>query len=260
MAVKEKLVYSTQELALINKRVIPHHVAIIMDGNRRWAKKHSLTQIKNVIEGHYAGAQVLQDIVAAARQLGIGVLTVWGFSTENWKRPRFEVEGLIQLFERYLRENQKRMVEKKVRLSVIGDLAPFPCSLKTEIKNVIEMTKEGGHCGEGVGIDLVLALNYGGRDDIKRAVERIVTDCYNNNIEKQMISEELISKYLDTAFWKDPDLLIRTSNEMRVSNFLLWQLAYTEIYVTEKLWPDFTSYDLLKAVYHFQERERRQGR
>lgn len=257
MTNKEPRFFSREELSFLKKGVLPQHVAIIMDGNRRWAKKHSVLQVKNVIEGHNAGAEILENIVGSAIEIGIKVLTVWGFSTENWKRPRVEIERLIYLFELYLNKKQNHMVERNVRFNVIGNIAPFPSSLKEAISKVIEMTKEGGP--EKGGIDLVLALNYGGRDDIKRAIEKMLLDVERGKLEKKAISEETISHYLDTASWKDPDLLIRTSNEMRVSNFLLWQLAYTEMYVTEKLWPDFTPQDLWQAVKHFQERERRIG-
>jgi undecaprenyl diphosphate synthase len=160
---------------------------------------------------------------------------------------------LIHIYYHYLKENKQKMVEKGVRFDVVGDISPFPDYLQEEIRRVIEMTKNGNE------IELIVALNYGGRDDIKRAVKKIVGECLKNKWDEEQISEELISRHLDTAKWQDPDLLIRTSNERRLSNFLLWQLAYSEMYFTETLWPDFTPHELMKAVLHYQERERRRG-
>jgi undecaprenyl diphosphate synthase len=247
-------IFSQQELKDVHKKPLPRHVAIIMDGNRRWAKKHSISQIRSVIDGHWAGADVLQNILKAAQEIGIQILTVFAFSTENWQRSRHEVDALIHIFELYLKENREKMKEGGVKFNVIGNLFPFPSSLKEEVLKTIEATKEGK------SIEFIVALNYGGRDDLTRAIKKIVKDCLENKLEKEKITEEIIAKYLDTANWEDPDLLIRTSNEMRVSNFLLWQLAYTEIYVTTRLWPEFTSHDLLQAVAYFQEREIRRGR
>lgn len=245
----ETKIYSKEDLKGLKK--IPKHVAIMMDGNRRWAKKHAKFKLA---EGHVAGAGVLQDIVRSAEELGIKVLTVWAFSTDNWKRSRLEVKTLIHLLDRYLKENRKRMIETGVKFNVIGDLSRFPKYLQEEVKSTKEQTKKGKN------LELIVALNYGGRDDIKRGIQKIVHDCLDKKIEANDISEKMIGKYLDTAKWGDPDLVIRTSNEMRLSNFLLWQVAYSELYVTPTLWPDFKPKDLLEAVKDFQKREIRKGK
>lgn len=245
----KNLIFTPQELKLIQKKPLPEHVAIIMDGNRRWAKER-ISKLVNVCEGHYAGANIIQNIVRASQEIGIKTLTIWALSTENWRRPKTELQMLIALIQTYLRDHLSKMIENGIKFSIIGNPSPFPESLQNELVHAVEMTKEGKK------IELILALNYGGRDDIKRAVQKIMKE---KKWKPDDITEDLISSYLDTSSWKDPDLLIRTSNEMRVSNFLLWQIAYTEIYVSEKLWPDFTPLDLLNAVLRYQMRERRRG-
>ena len=181
-------------------------------------------------------------------------LDFWNaFSTENWKRSSFEVDALLKIFEFFLRDNQKRMIDEEVRFHAIGDLAPFSDSLKKQIRDVENATKEGK------AIDLVVAFNYGGRDELCRAFKKMHRDATLGFLDPEEITPEKVSSYLDTAPWKDPDLLIRTSGEMRVSNFLLWQLAYSEIYVTDVFWPDFTPQELYRAVRAFQLRERRIG-
>lgn len=250
----KSLHYSETELALIQECAVPAHVGIIMDGNRRWAKKELLSKITNPFAGHWVGVNVLVQIVEAAFDLGIKVLTVYGFSTENWHRSPKEIETLISIFELFLKENHDKMVAQEVRFQVIGDLTPFPASLKKEVHRVQEATK---HCQ---GIEFAVAFNYGGRDEIKRALQAIALDVQQEKIQIESISEELIASYLDTSRLGDLDLLIRTSGEMRVSNFLLWQLAYAEIYVTDVLWPDFSPRDLFQAVLAFQKRQRRVGR
>lgn len=249
----KSLYYSENELTLVQECEVPKHVGIIMDGNRRWAKRQVLSKITDPLIGHWAGANVLIPIVEAAYDLGIKVLTVYAFSTENWSRPPHEIEMLLHIFEVFLKENLERMVLQGVRFQVIGDLAPFSHSLKKEISNALDATK---HCD---GIDFVVGLNYGGRDEMRRAVQAIVDDV-QKGVLQESISESLIGRYLDTAKLGELDLLIRTSGEMRVSNFLLWQLAYAEIYITDVLWPDFTPRDLLHAVLAFQKRQRRVGR
>jgi undecaprenyl diphosphate synthase len=244
--------YSVEEMNFLQKSPIPGHVAIIMDGNRRWAK-NTFSPL-NPLNGHWAGAKAIFKIVQAAQEMGIKVLTVYGFSTENWTRSPEELETLFSVFQTYLKENRQLMIEKGVRLHTIGDLRPFSESLRREVFLTQEATKESKN------IDLVVALNYGGRDEIKRAFHRLLNDFNRKKVTFEDITEELISKYLDTSPWGDPELLIRTSGEMRISNFLLWQLAYCEIYVTDVLWPDFTPKELLQAVRAFQNRERRQGR
>lgn len=233
------------------KADVPRHVAIIPDGNRRWAKKQSL---KDLMRGHWAGASNLTKIVEAASDMGIKVLTVYSFSTENWQRPKIETNTLFNIFERYLRENRPKMVSEGVRFHTIGDLSPFPDKLKKEIATSREQT------ANGTTLDLVLAMNYGARDEIKRAMISMGRAVQKGELDPRKICEKMIASHLDTHPFGDPDLLIRTSGELRVSNFLLWQLAYTEMYVTDVLWPDFTSRDLLDAVLDFQKRNRRLGK
>ncbi len=261
---KENHFFSDEEVALVRGEAIPRHVAIIMDGNRRWARKkieqdnpaskgQSIVIKKEITVGHYSGAANVLDIVRASQELGIEILTLFAFSTENWKRSSFEVDSLLKIFESFLRDNQKKMVDEGVRFHAIGELGPFPLSLKNRIEEVEERTMQGK------SIDLVVAFNYGGRDELCRAFKKMYCDVSFGFLDPDIISPETIGSYLDTAPWRDPDLLIRTSGEMRISNFLLWQLAYSEIYVTNVLWPDFTANDLFKAVREFQLRERRVG-
>ena len=241
--------FSPIELQAKEGARVPHHVAIIMDGNRRWAKQRHMP----CVLGHWKGAEMITQIVKAAAELGVKVLTLYAFSTENWSRSREEIEELMNLFNFYLKRQKDFMIREGVRLETIGDIERLPEDLKKSLAETKNATAAGKK------IDLVLALNYGGRDDIKRAVLSIVHDCEIRKIAKTDITESLISSYLDTAQWKDPDLFIRTSGEQRLSNFLLWQLSYTEVYVTKTLWPDFNEKHLLQAVVEFQNRERRLG-
>lgn len=247
--VKEET-YSDAELARINPLCLPKHVAIIMDGNRRWAKREKLPPMA----GHWKGAETLSAIVRAAGELGIEVLTVYAFSTENWKRPPVEVKSLMRLFKTHLLRQRDVMIGAGVRLNVIGDLAKFPADVRQTLDETIAATAKGKK------MDLVIALNYGGRDEIKRAVRKIVDDCIGRKLSKKAISEKTIASYLDTGRWKDPDLLIRPSGEARVSNFLLWQISYSEIVLTDVFWPDFSHLDLLEAVCEYQSRELRIGK
>lgn len=235
-----------QELDLTR---IPHHIAIMMDGNRRWAKKRHLPPIA----GHWKGAETISSIVRSAAKLGIKALTVYSFSTENWNRSDLEIEGLMQLWKVCLRRERERMIEEGVRLETIGDLSRFP----EDVRDILEETKQ--LTAGGSTIDLVLALNYGARDEIRRATTAIVEDVLCGKLSKEELSEKTISRYLDTAKWRDPDLLIRTSGETRLSNFLLWQLSYTEICITPTLWPDFSEEHLVNAILDYQNRERRLG-
>lgn len=241
--------FSAEKLSSLDPANIPQHVAIIMDGNRRWAKKRFFSTAL----GHSKGVDALMESVKAAKELGIKVLTVYGFSTENWKRSKLEVKILLEIFEQALLKHTEPMVQNGVRLHSIGDVSPFPSRFIDKLEESKERTS---HCD---GIDLVLALNYGGRDELRRAVSSIADDLEAGKLKKNQIDEELISSYLDTAKWNDPDLLIRTSGENRVSNFLLWQLSYSELYVTNQLWPDFSPENLLDAVLEYQNRERRLG-
>jgi undecaprenyl diphosphate synthase len=240
-----KIVYSAEELSRIDPLRVPNHIAIIMDGNRRWAKQKGLPPMM----GHWEGAETLTDVIKGATELGIKTLTVYAFSTENWGRPQNEVEDLMNIFELYLMRKKEHMLRDGVRLDAIGDLSRMP----ERVLNAFNQTKKATeHCDR---INLVLALNYGGRDEIRRAVVKILEE----KISPDQITEECIGKYLDTNRFGDPDLLIRTSGEMRVSNFLLWQISYAEIFSTEVLWPDFSQKELLEAVCAFQKRSRRVG-
>ena len=228
---------------------VPHHVAIIMDGNRRWAQREGLPSIM----GHWKGADTLTKIVRAAEKMGIKVLTVYAFSTENWSRPQEEIDALMHLFKTYLQSQREPMAQEGVRLSAIGDLSKMPADVVKEFE-ISKMHTE--HCKK---IDLVLAFNYGGRDDIRRAVVAMMGDLQEGKLSRESITEQTIGRYLDTAAWPDPEILIRTSGEMRQSNFLLWQLSYSEFYHTDVLWPDFDESELRKAVLEFQNRQRRLG-
>ena len=228
---------------------IPHHIAIIMDGNRRWAKQQGLPSRA----GHWHGAETLSNLVEIAASLGVKVLTVYAFSTENWKRSPEEVDSVMRLFGMYLNGKKERMIQEGVRLGTIGDLSRLPSHLKETLEQVKQATVAGDR------IEFVLAVNYGARDDIRRAMVAIADDCARGRVQKENITEALISRYLDTAPWGDPELLIRTGGEKRLSNFLLWQISYAEVYTTDALWPDFNEQELVKAITEFQTRTRRIG-
>ncbi|MGM0439851.1 MAG: isoprenyl transferase [Chlamydiota bacterium] len=242
-------IYSDQEITSLDLDQIPQHVAIIMDGNRRWAR------LKNqpLMAGHWEGAEALMKTVRAASALGIKTITVYSFSTENWRRSAEEIETLMSLLEVYLKEEKENMVRNGIKLGTIGDISRFPQTAKDMISEVKDATAHGDR------IELVLALNYGGRDDICRAVSDIIDDCQQGRIAKEDVTEKMLSSYLDTSAWPDPDLLIRTSGEMRLSNFLLWQVSYAEVYISDVLWPDFDAKHLLKAIQEYQRRDRRLG-
>ena len=243
------LIYSTEEISMLDCSRIPRHVAIIMDGNRRWAKKSKLPGML----GHWKGAEAITKIVKSAQELGIKILTVYAFSTENWMRSPDEVEDLIHLFKVYLIRQRENMVANGVKLGSIGDTSRFP----QDIRDILEETKL--ITSHGDKIELVIALNYGGRDDIRRAARAIAQDCIGGKLDPDALSEQMFSRYLDTANWQDPELLIRTGGEQRLSNFLLWQISYSEVYITSVLWPDFNERDLLNAILEYQQRERRMG-
>ncbi len=249
MQTEESPVYAPEELKGLDPRLVPSHVAIIMDGNRRWARRHSLAPIM----GHWKGADALTNIVTAAKSLGIKVLTVFSFSTENWSRPEDEVEGLMHLFKNYLLQQKVAMIEEGIKLDAIGDLSGLPA----EVRDTVEECKRAtAHCDQ---IELVLAMNYGGRNDILQAARALAKDAAEGKLQDMEISEQVFSGYLDTAKWEDPELLIRTSGENRISNFLLWQLSYAEVYISDVLWPDFSEGNLLDAVIEYQKRGRRWG-
>ncbi|HEX9807981.1 MAG TPA: isoprenyl transferase [Alphaproteobacteria bacterium] len=227
----------------------PRHVAIIMDGNGRWAMGHGLPRTA----GHRQGAEAVRRTVEAAIELGIRYLTLFGFSSENWKRPRGEVDELLGLLERYLRSETADLHKNNVRLRVIGDLAPFPRDVVRLIEDSEALTRDNNR------LDLTLALNYGGRADIVAAARRAAREVALGRLAPEDLSEERFCGWLATAGVPDPDLLIRTSGEQRISNFLLWQSAYTEFVFSETLWPDFSRRDLEMAVSEFSRRERRYG-
>jgi undecaprenyl diphosphate synthase len=233
----------------ILKGDLPRHIAIIMDGNGRWARK----RILNRINGHRKGISVARDTVRFCRELGVEFLTLYTFSKENWKRPAAEVKLLMMLLESHLKEEEKTLVENNIRLKVIGCVPDLTRSVQDVIARIEERTKDND------GMVLHLALSYSGRQEITEAARRLARLAATGEIDPEEISEEMVQGGLYTAGEPDPDLLIRTSGEKRISNFLLWQLAYTEIYITEVLWPDFTREHLIEAIRDYQKRERRFG-
>jgi undecaprenyl diphosphate synthase len=233
----------------VDREKLPHHIAIIMDGNGRWAKKKSLSRIS----GHLKGVNAVREIVTACRELGIKVLTLYAFSIENWKRPKDEVMALMGLLKEYLLKEGEEMVQNNIRLSAIGRVEDLPPDVQKTLKETIKKTER---CD---GMVLNLALSYGGRSEILHAIQAILSDFQKGKIKPEEINLQCFSRYLWTQGIPDPDLLIRTSGEFRISNFLLWQIAYTELYVTETLWPDFDRKELLKAIADYQSRERRFG-
>lgn len=225
---------------------LPRHVAVIMDGNGRWAKMRSLPRV----EGHRAGAESVREVVETCARLGIKYITLYAFSKENWKRPRREVATLWRLLEEYLKKQDKVLLENRFRLKVIGQRDGIPVSVQKELDRVGELTKDNDR------MTVVLALNYGGRTEIVDGIKRVLKE---RDFDIESFDEEKFSGYLYTAEIPDPDLLIRTSGEQRVSNFLLWQIAYSEIWITPEYWPDFRKKHLLQAVVDYQNRERRFG-
>jgi undecaprenyl diphosphate synthase len=228
---------------------LPRHVAIIMDGNGRWAKLRR----KRRVEGHRAGIASVRDVVETSARLGLEVLTLYAFSVENWKRPKSEVSTLMGLLKRYLRQELDTLLGNNIRFRVIGRMDELPPDVQDELARAMNRT------ARSTGLLFNIALNYGGRTEITDAVRRMVADLLADGRDASRVDETLLSSYLYTAGQPDPDLLIRTSGEMRVSNFLLWQIAYAEIWVTDVLWPDFRRRHLLHAVLDYQKRERRYG-
>ena len=226
---------------------LPRHVAIIMDGNGRWAQHRGRPRV----EGHREGAAAVRDVVEAAAELGLEVLTLYAFSTENWKRPRYEIWTLMNLLKEYLRTELDNLLKNGIRLNILGRWRELDTSVVKEVERALELTAE---CS---GMCLNVALNYSGRAEIVDACRRLVTDWAAG--KQADIDEETIGRYLYTAGSPDPDLLIRTSGEMRISNFLLWQIAYSELWVTDTLWPDFRRRELFEAILAYQGRERRFG-
>ena len=229
--------------------VIPQHVALILDGNGRWAKRRGLPRTA----GHKQGCVTVEQTVEDAARLGIRYLTVYGFSTENWKRSAEEVGALMQLFRYYLKRLLKIAKANQVRVRMIGDRSRFDRDIIEGINRLEQET------AANTGMTFVIAVNYGGRDEITRAFKRMLADGLSGQLDPSEVTEEKLASYLDTAGMPDPDLLIRTSGEIRLSNYLLWQLAYSEIYVTDCLWPDFNREELLKAIAQYNQRDRRFG-
>lgn len=227
----------------------PRHVAIIMDGNGRWAQQRGLPRLA----GHERGSKSIRECVEAAMEAGVEFVTLYAFSSENWKRPAAEVNGLMLLLERFLDEKAREMKDEGVRLLTIGRTSELPAVCQRKLEEVMRLTAGNDK------LKVVLALSYSGRTEIVDAVRKIVTEAKAGQLDEQSITPELISSHLYTADIPDPDLLIRTSGEMRLSNFLLWQLSYTEIHVTPKLWPDFTKADFHAALEDFRNRNRRFG-
>ena len=229
---------------------LPQHIAVIMDGNGRWAQQ----QGKNRLRGHEAGAKAVRKTVEAAAKLGIKHLTLYAFSTENWNRPKTEVSTLMSLLVRNLRLELQRMTENNIRLSAIGSLDKLPKKVRKELVEVIEKTQSN------TGTNLTLALSYGAREEIKQAVIDISKKVKNSIINVESIDETIINEHLYTQHLPDVDLLIRTSGEVRISNFLLWQIAYAELYFTDVMWPEFDEYELHQAINSYLKRERRFGK
>jgi undecaprenyl diphosphate synthase len=230
-------------------KTIPRHIAIIMDGNGRWARERGLPRT----EGHRRGADSVRRVVEACGELGVAFLTLYAFSSENWKRPKREVEALMRLLQHFLKSKTPEMMEQNVRLQAIGRLHDLPEACQAELHRSIAQT------AANTGLTLILALSYGGREEIIDGVKSLLESVERGHLDKAMIDGEVFSKHLYTRYYPDPDLLIRTSGELRLSNFLLWQLSYTEFYVTEKLWPDFGREELVAAIRSFEKRQRRFG-
>lgn len=228
---------------------MPRHVAVVMDGNGRWATRRGL----NRREGHRRGKDAVRAVVEAALELGIPYLTLFVFSNENWQRPSAEVRFLMQLLHRFLLTEGKRLMKRDVRITTIGDGSRLPAAVQRALAQMVEQTQENR------AMTVVLALSYGGRQDMAAAARRIAEAVAAGLLRPDQVDEELVERELMTAGVPDPDLLIRTSGELRISNFFLYQLAYTELYFTETLWPDFREHDLLKAIAAYQSRARRFG-
>ena len=231
-----------------NRMRVPNHIAIILDGNGRWEKKRGMPRSY----GHVKGCENLEDICEVAKELGVKYLTVYAFSTENWKRSKEEVDGLMKLFRNYLKKCIKISQKNNMRVKVIGDVSAFDPDIQESIAKLENFSKDFTE------LHFQIALNYGSRDEITRAVNRMLEDQKAGKLETP-VEEETISNYLDTAGIPDPDLMIRTSGELRLSNYLLWQLAYSEFYFTDVAWPDFKKEELVKAIEKYNERDRRYG-
>lgn len=234
-------IFPPEKISQVDLSFAPKHIAIIMDGNRRWAKQRGLPSVM----GHWEGAEALIETVRAAKELGAKTLTVYSFSTENWGRPESEIDSLMNIFEVYLTKKRDLMIREGVSLSTIGDLSLLPERVQKTLEETKRLTSSGKN------LNLVLAINYGARDEIRRAVVKILKENEVRKVRPEDVTEEMIASYLDTNQWKDPDLLIRTSGQLRLSNFLLWQLSYAQLHVTDVLWPDFSPSNLHEAVISY---------
>ena len=234
----------------LDSKRLPRHVAIIMDGNGRWASGRGLPRI----EGHRRGKEAVRAVVETARRLGIPYLSLYAFSTENWNRPQKEVDALMGLLRRYLATELRKMMRNQIRLLAIGNLDRLPAAVQDALRRNMEATRNN------TGMTVVLAVSYGGREELAAAMRTMAREVQNGTLDPASINERTVSAHLSTAGIPDPDLLIRTSGEMRVSNFLLWQIAYSELLVTPTLWPDFGEAEFVAALSHYQGRERRFGR
>jgi len=238
------------ELDGLDKARLPQHVAIIMDGNGRWAKSRG----KSRIEGHRRGKTSVRVIVEMSRKLGVRYLSLYAFSTENWFRPHDEIDALMGLLEQYLAGERAKMMRYGIRLVAVGDRSRLPASVKAALEETIELTRNNQR------MTVVLALSYSGRDEIVRMAKRLAQEARDRRLDPDEIDEHTVAAHLDSVEVPDPDLLIRTSGEMRISNFYLWQIAYSELYVTPTLWPDFRETEYLQALLAYQRRRRRFGR
>lgn len=229
---------------------LPQHIAVIMDGNGRWAKRKGAMRIF----GHRNAVQAVRDVTEGCGELGVKYLTLYAFSTENWSRPKEEVDGLMELLVNTLKQEINKLMENQVKLITIGDTTHLPPNCQENLAWAIDKTKNNS------GLKLVLALSYSGRWEIVKAIKAIATDAKSGKINPEDLNEALVENYLQTSGIPDPELLIRTSGELRISNFLLWQIAYTELYITPTLWPDFRKEHLYEAIWSYQQRERRFGK
>jgi undecaprenyl diphosphate synthase len=234
----------------ISKEGLPRHIAMIMDGNGRWAQKKGGERLF----GHRNGVESVRQVVEAAGELGVEFLTLYAFSTENWKRPRTEIEGLMRLLTQTIANETRKLNENNVRLLVIGNIADLPNSVQKHLLQAVNLTSKN------TGLQLVLGLSYSGRWEITDAVKQMCRDARSGKLDPDSIDSCLLESYMATSFMPDPELLIRTSGERRISNFLLWQLAYTELYFTPVLWPDYRKEHFYEAIIDFQRRERRFGK
>jgi undecaprenyl diphosphate synthase len=233
----------------LDPKKMPHHIAIIMDGNGRWAQRHHLSRI----EGHKKGLEAANTVVDVCEEFQIKIITLYAFSKENWRRPRKEVTALMGLLQEYMRKRQKELLERNIRINIIGDIEDLPAPVRKSLEGIVKKNRLKD------GLIVNLALSYGGRSEIVAGIRKVIEGIEGGQITKDDITPETFSRYLFTGDLPDPDLLIRTSGEQRISNFLLWQIAYTELYFTTTLWPDFGKKELIQACIAYQNRERRFG-